>query len=298
MSATGPLSGYAQYSDREFLDKNVKSEHFTLYKKKSIFFLPFSSIFGIFSTFFIMLLFCINSLFFFIELIFDEVSEMSADGYLEVVMLAFFTIKYLPVALLVELLFTTPGMIRRNRENKFVEEFYNGRNVVLDEPRWISKIGYVNRLHPDDLEKGDRIEISPELITKEGVYFLKNLKCIDHKNVQGSETHTYYETDAWGERKEYSYTTYYYYQIAFFDLNGERLILKSKDYSPAFDTSNSYDILFKIDDVLTTSNLLKGNILKLLVDETRPPNNPGEVGGSKPNLPQPMMTNNSKAAIA
>ena len=298
MSATGPLAGYAQYSDREFLDKNVKSEHFTLYKKKSIFFLPFSTIFGIFSTFFIMLLFCINSLFFFIELIFDEVSEMSADGFLEIVMLAFFTIKYLPVALLVELLFTAPGMIRRNRENKFVEEFFNGRNVVLDEPRWISKIGYVNRLHPDDLEKGDRIEISPELITKEGVYFLKNLKCVDHKNVQGSETHTYYETDAWGERKEYSYTTYYYYQIAYFDFNGERLILKSKDYSPAFDTSNSYDILFKIDDVLTTSNVLKGNILKLLVDETRPLYNPGEVGGSKPNLPQPMMSNNSKAAIA
>ena len=298
MSATGPLAGYAQYSDREFLDKNVKSEHFTLYKKKSIFFLPFSTIFGIFSTFFIMLLFCINSLFFFIELIFDEVSEMSADGFLEIVMLAFFTIKYLPVALLVELLFTAPGMIRRNRENKFVEEFFNGRNVVLDEPRWISKIGYVNRLHPDDLEKGDRIEISPELITKEGVYFLKNLKCVDHKNVQGSETHTYYETDAWGERKEYSYTTYYYYQIAYFDFNGERLILKSKDYSPAFDTSNSYDILFKIDDVLTTSNLLKGNILKLLVDETRPLYNPEEVGGSKPNLPQPMMSNNSKAAIA
>ena len=298
MSATGPLAGYAQYSDREFLDKNVKSEHFSLYKKKSIFFLPFSSIFGMLSTVIIMLFFCINSLFFFIELIFDEVSESTADLFLAIVMLAIFTIKYLPVVLLVELFFTTPGMIRRNRENKFVDEFYNGRNVVLDEPRWISKIGYVNRLHPDDLNKGDRIEISPKIITKEGVYFLKNLKCIDHKNVQGSETHTYYETDAWGERKEYSYTTYYYYQIAFFDLNGERLILKSKDYSPAFDTSNSYDILFRIDDVLPTSNELMGNILKLLVDETRPPNNPGEVGGSKPNLPQPMISNNSKAAIA
>ena len=152
MSATGPLAGYAQYSDREFLDKNVKSEHFSLYKKKSIFFLPFSSIFGIISTFFIMVIFCMNTLSFFTELIFDEVSEMSADNFLAIVMLAIFTIKYLPVVLLVELFFTTPGMIRRNRENKFVEEFYNGRNVVLDEPRWISKIGYVNRLHPDDLE--------------------------------------------------------------------------------------------------------------------------------------------------
>ena len=168
----------------------------------------------------------------------------------------------------------------------------------MDEPRWISKIGYVNRLHPDDLEKGDRIEMSPESITKEGVYFLKNLKCIDHKNVQGSETHTYYETDAWGERTEHSYTTYYYYQIAYFDLDGARLILKSEDYSPAFDTSNSYDILFEINDVLSASNELSGNILKLLVDEAQPPNNPEEVGGSKPNLPQPMMRNNSKAVAA
>ena len=82
MSATGPLAGYAQYSDREFLDKNVKSEHFSLYKKKSIFFLPFSSIFGIISTFFIMVIFCMNTLSFFTELIFDEVSEMSADNFL------------------------------------------------------------------------------------------------------------------------------------------------------------------------------------------------------------------------
>ena len=298
MTATGPLAGYPQFSDRDFLDRNVKSEHFSLYKKKGLFFLPFSYLFGIFSTVIIMLFFCINSLFFFIELIFDEVTEMSADGFLEVVMIALFTIKYLPVVLLVELFFTTPGMIRRNRENKFVEEFYNGRNVVLDEPRWISKIGYVNRLHPDDLNKGDRIEISPKLITKEGVYFLKNLKCIDHKNKQGSETHTYYETDAWGERVEYSYTTYYYYQIAYFDLNGVRLVLKSEDYSPAFDTSNSYDILFKIKDALSASNELSGNILKLLVDEAQPSNNPEEVGGSKPNLPQRMIKNNSKAVVA
>ncbi|MDC0556582.1 hypothetical protein OAO34_02220 [Candidatus Poseidoniaceae archaeon] len=297
MSATGPLAGYAQYSDREFLDKNVKSEHFSLYKKKRIFFLPFSCFFGIVSTFFIMLLFCINSLFFFIELIFGEVSEMSADGFLEVVMTAVFTVKYLPVVLLVELFFTTPGMIRRNRENKLVEEFYNGRNIVLDEPRWISKIGYVNRLHTDDLNKGDRIEISPEIITKEGVYFLKNLKCIDHKNMQGSETQTYWSEDSDG-MTEYSITTYYYYQIAYFDLDGARLILKSEDYSPAFDTSNSYDILFKINDVLSASNELSGNILKLLVDEAQPLYNPGEVGGAKPNLPQPMTLNNSKAVAA
>lgn len=298
MSATGPLAGYAQCSDREFLDKNVKSEHFSLYKNQSIFFLPFSSLFGFFSTFFIMLLFCINSLYFFIELISNEVSNMSADGFLEVVMIAVFTIKYLPVVMLVELLFTTPGMIRRNRENKLVEEFYNGSNVVLDQPRWISKIGYVNRLHPDDLNKGDRIEISPKIITKEGFYFLKNLRCIDHENKQGSETHTYYERDYDGNSREYSHTTYYYYQIAYFDLNGERLILKSKDYSPAFDTSKRYDILFRIDDVLPTSNELSGNILKLLVDGAQPLNNPGEAGGAKPNLPQPMMINNSKAAIA
>lgn len=298
MSATGPLPEYAQYSDREFLDKNVKSEHFSLYKKKSIFFLPFSCFFGIISTFFVMLIFCLNSLFFFLEIVFGEVSESTADGFLEVVMIAVFTIKYLPVVLLVELFFTTPGMIRRNRENKYVEEFYDGRNVVLDEPRWISKVGYVNRLHPDDLEKGDRIEISPELITKEGVYFLKNLKCIDHKNVQGSETHTYYESDAWGNGAEYSVTTYYYYQIAYFDLNGMRLGLKSKDYSPAFDTSNSYDILFEISDVLSASNELVGNILALLEDQTLSLGDPRGVGESKPNLPQRMIKNNSKAAIA
>ena len=297
MSATGPLAGNPKFSDRDFLDRNVKSEHSSLYKKKGLFFLPFSCFFGIISTFFIMLIFCLNSLFFFLEIIFDEVTESTADGFLEVVMIALFTIKYLPIVLLVELFFTTPGMIRRNRENKFVEEFYNGRNVVLDEPRWISKIGYVNRLHPDDLEKGDRIEISPEIITKEGVYFLKNLKCIDHKNMQGSETQTYWGEDSDG-MTEYSITTYYYYQIAYFDLNGVRLILKSEDYSPAFDTSNSYDILFEINDVLSASNGLNGHILALLEDETLSLADPGEVGDAKPNLPQLMMTNNSKAAIA
>ena len=298
MTATGPLAGYAQYSDREFLDKNVASQHFSLYKKKSIFFLPFSVLFVVVFTGLTMFFFIFSSLFFFLELLAGEVSKTSADDFLIVLELTVFTIKYLPIILLVELFFTTPWMIKKNRENKFVEEFYNGKNVVLEEPRWISKVGYVNRLHPDDLDKGDRIEISPESITKEGFYFLKNLKCINHENKQGSETHTYYETDAWGERQEYSYTTYYYYQIAYFDLNGTQLILKSKDYSPAFDTSNSYDILFKINDVLQTPNELSGNILKLLVDEALPLDNPGEVGGAEPNRPQPMIINNSKAAIA
>ena len=148
------------------------------------------------------------------------------------------------------------------------------------------------------MKLGEEIQISPKTIEKPGVYFLGDIQCFDHKNKRGSETHTYYERDANGETREVTYTSYYYYQIAYFDLDGTVLKLKTDQYSPAFDTANSYHIIFKIKDENTINNELEGKILNLFVSDVSRTIRPRGEGVPPANSPQRMNNNDQKAAIA
>ena len=38
-----------------------------------------------------------------------------------------------------------------------VDDFINGNRVSLENPRWINKIGYVNKLHPAHENEGQEI---------------------------------------------------------------------------------------------------------------------------------------------
>ena len=70
--------------------------------------------------------------------------------------------------------------------------------------------------------------------------------------------------------------------------------LRNSDYSPAFDTSITYDIVFEIN-----GGRYNGKILNLFVQEGSAEDTPGERGGTVPDSSQRM--NNPiyiKAAIA
>ena len=267
MTATGPLAEQREYSDREFLDTNVGSKHLSLYKNKSVIFQPLSIVLWIFFGFGGFLFF---------------VLQEKYPGQI---------LNYLPAFVIVESLCTIPWRIKRIRENKLVKEFYNGKNIVLEKPRWIPNVGYVNRLHDEDLDKGDKIELSPKNIAKEGIYFLKNMKCVNHENKQE------WRKQSCGDGLDYVMVRDCY-QIAYFDLNGSQLILKRKCSSPAFDTSNHYHFLFKINQVSQTLDEMGGDILNLFVSDSSRETIPEEKGGIVPKSPQTMIINNSKAAIA
>ena len=298
MTATGPNNDEANYQGREFLDEIFGSQHNEFYKVKSFHSVPISLVIGFFSAAMIMGLFLFNSLFFFIEFASGSVSELTAEMYFDLIMFALFMAKYLPIIAAIELVISIPRIRRNKHWNTLIEDFNSGNNVVIDQPRWLHKIGYVSKLHPSHLKKGEEIQMSPRTIEKPGVYFLADVQCFDHKNKRGSETHTYYETDAHGETREVTYTSYYYYQVAYFELNGTVLKLKTDQYSPAFDTANSYHIIFKISDEIIINDEVEGKILNLFVQDDSSIGSPRGEGAPPANSPQRMQNNNQKAAIA
>lgn len=298
MTATGPNNVEANYQGREFLDEIFGSQHNEFYKVKSFYFVPISLFIGFFSAAMIMGVFLFNSLFFFLEFASGSVSEVTAETYFDLIMFALSIAKYLPIIAAIELVISIPRIRRNKHWNTLIDDFNNGNNVVIDQPRWLHKIGYVSKLHPNHLKLGEEIQISPKTIEKPGVYFLADIQCFDHKNKRGSETHTYYERDTNGETREVTYTSYYYYQIAYFDLGGTVLKLKTDQYSPAFDTANSYHIIFKINDENTINNDLEGEILNLFVSDISRTSCPRGEGVPPANSPQRMNNYNQKAAIA
>ena len=298
MTATGPNNVEANYQGREFLDEIFGSQHNEFYQVKSFYFVPISLFIGFFSAAMIMFVFLFNSLFLSLEFASGSVSEVTAETYLDLIMFALSIAKYLPIIATIELVISIPRIRRNKHWNTLIHDFNNGNNVVIDQPRWMHKIGYVSKLHPNHLKLGEEIQISPKTIEKPGVYFLADIQCFDHKNKRGSETHTYYERDANGETREVTYTSYYYYQIAYFDLDGTVLKLKTDQYSPAFDTANSYHIIFRINDENTINNELEGEILNLFVSDVSRTFRPRGEGVPPANSPQRMHNNNQKAAIA
>lgn len=298
MTATGPDNGETNYQGREFLDEIFGSQHNEFYKVKSFHLVPFSLVIGFFSAAMIMGIFLFNSLFFFLEFASGSVSELTAEMYFDLIMFALFMAKYLPIIAAIELVISIPRIRRNKHWNTLIEDFNNGNNVLIDQPKWLDKIGYVSKLHPNHLKLGEEIQISPITIEKPGVFFLADVQCFDHKNKRGSETHTYYERDANGETREVTYTSYYYYQVAYFELNGTVLKLKTDQYSPAFDTANSYHIIFKISDENTINDEVEGKILNLFVQDDSRTSCPRGEGVPPANSPQRMQNKNQKAAIA
>ena len=299
MSAKGPRDEFEQISDKDYLNQLLDSNHRQIYKKESILFLPFSIMFGGVFLIFMMMFSLFTFLLFFIELIEGSISKDTVSMLGAILEASIFAVSVAPFLLIIDLIFTTPGMLRRIKHNRMVDDFINGNRVSLENPRWINKIGYVNKLHPAHENEGQEIKFNPLKITENECYFVRHMRCIRHDNREGSYTTSHWETDAFGERREVSHTTYYYYQVATFELNGTIISLRNSDYSPAFDTSITYDIVFEINDFDKSSGGYNGKILNLFVQEGAADYTPGERGGTVPDSSQRM--NNPiyiKAAIA
>ena len=299
MSAKGPRDEFEQLSDRDYLNQLLDSNHRQIYKKENILFLPCSIMFG--GVFVILMMFfsLFTFLLFFIELIEGRISKDTVSMLGAILEAGIFAVTVVPFLLMIDLIFTTPGMLKRIKHNKMVDDFISGNRISLENPRWINKIGYVNKLHPEHVNDGQEIKFNPVKISENECYFIRNMRCIRHDNREGSYTSTYWETDAFGERREVSYTTYYYYQVATFELNGSTISLKNSDYSPAFDTSITYDIVFEINGFDKSSGRYNGKILNLFVQDGSAEDTPGERGGTVPDSPQRMnKPTYIKAAIA
>ena len=299
MSAKGPRDEFEQLSDRDYLNQLLDSNHRQIYKKENILFLPCSIMFG--GVFVILMMFfsLFTFLLFFIELIEGRISKDTVSMLGAILEAGIFAVTVVPFLLMIDIIFTTPGMLKRIKHNKMVDDFISGNRISLENPRWINKIGYVNKLHPEHVNDGQEIKFNPVKISENECYFIRNMRCIRHDNREGSYTSTYWETDAFGERREVSHTTYYYYQVATFELNGSTISLKNSDYSPAFDTSITYDIVFEINGFDKSSGRYNGKILNLFVQDGSAEDTPGERGGTVPDSPQRMnKPTYIKAAIA
>ena len=299
MSAKGPRDEFEQLSDKDYLNQLLDSNHRQLYKKEYILFLPLTIIFGAWCTTMLFVLMIPLLSYFISELIEGSTFEETMSVIGAILEGSVFAVTVVPFLLMIDLIFTTPGMLRRIKHNKMVDDFINGNRISLENPRWINKIGYVNKLHPVHENEGQEIKFNPLKISENECYFVRHMRCIQHDNREGSYTTTYWETDAFGERREVSHTTYYYYQVATFELNGSTISLKNSDYSPAFDTSITYDIVFEINGFDKSSGRYNGKILNLFVQDGSAEDTPGERGGTVPDSPQRMnKPTYIKAAIA
>ena len=299
MSGEGPRDEFEQLSDKDYLNQLLDSNHLQIYKKENILFLPYTFISSFYFVIFIMIFSLMALLYFFFELIEGSISKDTVSMLSDILEFSVFVATVVPFLLMIDLIFTTPGMIRRIKHNKMAEDFINGNRVSLENPRWINKIGYVNKLHPVHENEGQEIKFNPLKISENECYFVRHMRCIRHDNREGSYTTTHWETDAYGERIEVSHTTYYYYQVATFELNGNTISLKNSDYSPAFDTSITYDIVFEINDFDKSNGLYNGKILNLFVQDGSALDTSGERGGTVPDSPQRMKKPTYiKAAIA
>jgi hypothetical protein len=185
MMAAGPHGDSEVLSDKEYLDQHFESQHLKLYSIKPILQPPI--------VLFIYILFCFTI----IEYgpIIGEILFIGA------------------LILTVELLVNIP----RKKHNKTAVDVSENNNLVeLENPRWItetirgkSKVGYVDNLHPSDLERGVELGFYPHEFNVGGVHFIRNQRCFKHENKRGTETH-------YDRYDDTTYTSYFYYQIAYF----------------------------------------------------------------------------------
>lgn len=303
MSDTGDGDFTPKSNDLVKLFSEIEKNHKKLYKIEKVFLLDFTIgcwffflilyYFYSFITLFLLTPFTIYS-YYFENKAFD--SDLIID-YSNILSMASFAGIFFPGIALIETLCSLGKMKQRKLRNKIVEDFFNGNFVILEYPKWIEGIGIVNKLHEEDKNLGTTINFSANKFKQNEYYFLTNLSCKSHKNHRGTEHHTYYERNHKGELVEHSYTTYYYYQTATFEIEGQDIKLLHNKYSPAFDTAEKYDVLFKINKADSESVQYSGEILKLFLQDGSGGVCPGGKGGDLP-ISSSMNFSNNKAVVA
>lgn len=291
MMATGPQADSEAISDKEYLAQLEVSQHRKLYY-------PMEKIIQTPVTFFCILTGVIVIAPILMMLILTE-EESSLETVKFMAGDFLFLLSFGIVILSIELAFNIPQVNPRVKRNEIREDVHENQNIIdLTNPRWISGesksklIGYVDKLHPLDLELGTEIGFAPHAFTRGGVHFIRSQNCFKHENKQGCTHHSYMDSN--GEMV--TETVYYYYQIAYFKIQGKQLVLRTDDYSPAFDNSFKYSILFQVSNL--ENNVIQGKILNLFVQEGAAKDIPEEWEGNVPSTPQPMKNNTKKAAIA
>ena len=104
----------------------------------------------------IMFVFLLNSLLFSLEFASGSVSEVTAETYFDLIMFALSIAKYLPIIAAIELVISIPRIRRNKHWNTLIDDFNNGNNVVIDQPRWLQKVGYVSKPTSKPFETGRR----------------------------------------------------------------------------------------------------------------------------------------------
>ena len=83
--------------------------------------------------------------------------------------------------------------------------------------------------------------------------------------IEKGHTTSHWETDAFGERRRFRH--HILLPGRYFRVEWYHYFAKNSDYSPAFDTSITYDIVFEINDFDKSSGGYNGKILNLFVQE-------------------------------
>ena len=84
-----------------------------------------------------------------------------------------------------------------------VDDFINGNRVSLENPRWINKIGYVNKLHPAHENEGQEIKFNPLKICENECYFVRHMRCIQHDNREDGYTTLLGYRCFWGKKRRF-----------------------------------------------------------------------------------------------
>ena len=143
MSAKGPRDEFEQLSDKDYLNQLLDSNHLQIYKKENILFLPCTFISGFYFVIFIMMFSLMALLYFFVELIEGSISKDTISMLSDILEFSVFAATVVPFLLMIDLIFTTPGMLRRIKHNKMAEDFINGNRVSLENPRWILSLIHI-----------------------------------------------------------------------------------------------------------------------------------------------------------
>ena len=275
MSATCPPSAQEANSGVESLNQLIESQHSNLYKRRE-----FDS-----SDTIIYTIACL-----FAALPVTVVIHAEMDKY-------WFPDIFV-IAIVLSLILHLAIWLINKPHNKIVDDVIQNSNlVVLEKPRWIKNIGFVNKLHPADLNKGTEIEIATQEVAVNGIYFLHNRKCFKHENKQGiNHDVEIIPGDGLNVDRYIDSVSYYYYQIANFEIQSKELELKNMDYSPAFDTSINYNIIFQVTKF--DEDMIHGKCLKVFLPDKVAHTYPEKWVGHTPDTSQPMNNNHQKAAIA
>jgi hypothetical protein len=264
MLAAGPQTTQELIPFELGLNELIESQHSNLYKRKEIRYLVITI-----SCFFISLILLEHGLF-----------GLSRDWGINV--LEMFT-STIVLSLVLHLVI----FLANKHHNQIVDDVIKNSNlVILQKPRWIKEIGFVDKLHPSHLKKGTEIEIATQEVKVDGIYFLHNRKCFKHENKQGVDRH-YYAEQGSSDSHYHEVVSYYYFQIANFKIQNKELELKSMDYTPAFDTSIIYNIIFQVTKF--DEEMIYGKCLKVFLPDNARQVYPEEWVGQVPDTSQRMI---------